>query len=83
MGETNKKLIALEYKITFLKVTNLPGGTDTPVKVCWRRNDKVMNTPDASVVERTAVFGEHSLKMIARLEFDSDSRVLLSKMTYL
>ena len=59
----------MEYTIGVLKVTNLREDLVAPqdyVRVCWRRNNRVTETPAVRVIDRMAVI-DHSMQMIARM----------------
>ena len=53
----------MEYTIGVLKVTNLREDLVAPrdyVRVCWRRNNRVTETPAVRVIDRMAVI-DHSM----------------------
>ena len=76
--------VPIEYTIGVLKVINLRvdlvRNTDM-IKVCWKRNNNLIETAPARVIDGMAVFDNHALQMIARMEYNENTNVLVSKVT--
>ena len=65
-------LIKYVYSIGVLKVSNIREdilGPNEHVKVCWKRNNRVSETPESRVVHRMACF-DHALQLFADLEYE-------------
>ena len=86
LGQVQQSVVPLEYSLMVNKVRNirLPvNETGKRVKLCWVRKTRVIETSSVLVKDGTANFQMHQLKMIARMDYNPNSRALDSKLTYL